>query len=671
MAGTHGPLHSAAEWANGVVECRNQTVVGAARSMLKAKELPGRFWGETVTTAVYILNRTTTKGTGGKTPYELMNGTTPAVHHLRTFGCVAHVKIAAPHLKKLDDRSRPMIFVGYEPGSKAYRVFDPAMRRVHVSRDVVFNEEARWHWEGDQMADDDDFVIEYATVSHPEVTPMVQPLPQEHTTASPAPGTSTRSGAASRSGTSAPTPGRDAGPTSAASSPALASSPTIEFVSPPSSTGDALDADHDDGAPLRFHTLDNILGPAPVPGFACRELAEEAHLASAEEPATFDQAQKHDCWRLAMLDEMTSIESNGTWELVDPPPRVRPIRLKWVFKTKKDATGIIVKHKARLVAKGYVQRQGIDYEEVFAPVARMESVRLLLALAASEGWAVHHMDVKSAFLNGDLREEVYVAQPPGFIVAGKENKVLRPIKALYGLRQAPRAWYSKLDASLASLGFQRSASEHAVYTRGMGANRLIVGVYVDDLVITGGNSIELKQFKEEIKRTFQMSDLGLLHYYLGLEVSQTEAGITISQGGYALKILKMAGLENCNASATPMENRLKLSKLSSDPQVDATEYRRIVGALRYLVNSRPDLAYAVGYVSRFMEKPTTEHLLAVKRILRYVAGTVHLGCFYQRKQGQATLVGYSDSDHGADVDGRRSTSGVLFLLGGNIISWQS
>lgn len=628
---------------NGVVERRNQTVVGMARTMIKAKALPGMFWGEAVNTAVYILNRTTTKGTGGKTPYELWKGTTPAVHHLRTFGCVAHVKNIGPNVKKLDDRSKPMIFVGYEPGSKAYRVYDPATRRIHISRDVIFDEEARWEWSSDPTANnDDDFLIEYTTVVHPEVVTTIKPQPQ----------------------------GDVAGPLTPVSSLPATPAP-IMFASPPSGVEVDLDAEHDDDAPLRFRTIDNILGPVPVPGLAHRDLDEDLLLVSADEPATFEQAQVHECWRKAMLEEMTSIEANGTWELVDLPPRQRPIGLKWVFKAKKDTAGIITKHKARLVAKGYVQRQGIDYDEVFAPVARLESVRLLLALAASEGWPVHHMDVKSAFLNGELREEVYVAQPPGFVVAGEEQKVLRLVKALYGLRQAPRAWYAKLDASLASLGFHRSTSEHAVYTRGTGPRRLIVGVYVDDLVITGGHSNELKQFKEEMKNTFQMSDLGLLHYYLGLEVNQIKTGITISQGAFALKILQGAGLAGCNASITPMESRLKLSKSSTDPAVDPTEYRRIVGALRYLVNTRPDIAFAVGYVSRFMEKPTTEHLVAVKRVLRYVAGTLDFGCYYQRKKGVADLVGYSDSDHAGDVDTRKSTTGVLFFLGSNAVTWQS
>jgi hypothetical protein len=447
--------------------------------------------------------------------------------------------------------------------------------------------------------------------------------------------------------------------------------PTVELVSPPSRVEEMLDADDDVHAAHRFHTISNILGAVQNPGAVTQEQAMQVCLADTEEPVTLEEAQARECWRLAMIDEITSIEANGTWELVDPPPGQRPIGLKWVYKLKKDATGIIVRHKARLVAKGYAQRFGIDYDEVFVPVARLETIRLLLALAASEGWHVHHMDLKSAFLNGELREEVYVAQLPGFAVVGQEKKVLRLIKALYGLRQAPRAWYAKLDSSLGSLGFQRSAYEHVVYTRGAGEQRLIVGVYVDDLVITRGDVQELEQFKEQMKKTFQMTDMGLLRFYLGLEVEQNQDGITISQGSYALKILQGAGLADCNASHTPMESRLKLSKYSTDDCVDATEYRRLIGALRYLVNSRPDLAYAVGYVSRFMEKPTVEHLVAVKRILRYVAGTVHLGCHYQKEAKKADLLGYSDSDHGADVDGRRSTSGVLFFLGKSVITWQS
>ncbi|BAF28754.2 Os11g0656500 [Oryza sativa Japonica Group] len=638
---------------NGVVERRNQSVVGTARSMLKVKGLPGMFWGEAINTAVYLLNRSSSKGIGGKTPYALWNGVPPAVHHLRTFGCVAHVKTTTPNLKKLDDRSRPMIFVGYEPGSKAYRAYDPATRRVHISRDIVFDEAAQWDWDAEAAADlDTDFVVEYTTVYHPGSLSGTRQDAGEP----PA-----RSSSSPQTPSDSPTAGR---------TPSVhGDAPAVEFVSPPTGAAANLDADHDD-APLRFRTMDNVLGPAMLPGLANREVQEELMMVSGEEPATFAQAERDEDWRRAMLDEISSIEENKTWRLVDLPSGHRPIGLKWVYKLKKDAQGVVVKHKARLVAKGYVQRAGIDFDEVFAPVARLDSVRLLLALAAQEGWMVHHMDVKSAFLNGELIEEVYVVQPPGFEIDGQENKVYRLDKALYGLRQAPRAWNTKLDCTLKKLGFKQSPLEHGLYARGDGSGRLLVGVYVDDLVIVGGDSGMIKGFKEQMKAEFKMSDLGPLSFYLGIEVHQEAGIITLKQAAYASRIVEKAGLTGCNPCATPMEPRLKLSKESAGSLVDATEYRSLVGSLRYLVNTRPDLAYSVGYVSRFMEKPTDEHLAAVKRIIRYVAGTIHLGCRYV-KEVEGGLQGYSDSDMAGDIDTRKSTTGVIFFLGKNPVSWQS
>lgn len=233
-----------------------------------------------------------------------------------------------------------------------------------------------------------------------------------------------------------------------------------------------------------------------------------------------------------MDEEMKSVIDNQTWVMVDPPTGKKSIGLKWVYKVKKDPTGAIVKHKARLVAKGYVQKHGVDFEEVFAPVARMESVRLAGALASQEGWQVYHMDVKSAFLNGELHEEVYVCQAPGYEEAGKEYKVLKLQKALYGLKQAPRVWNTKLDASLLTLGFARCPLEHGVYLRNTGDNQLLVGVYVDDLIISGSSTVEIEKFKEQMKELFKMSDLGLLSYYLGIEVSQGVNGITLCQAGY-------------------------------------------------------------------------------------------------------------------------------------------
>ena len=280
------------------------------------------------------------------------------------------------------------------------------------------------------------------------------------------------------------------------------------------------------------------------------------------------------------------------------------------------------------------------------------------------------MDVKSAFLNGDLVEVVYVSQPPGFTADGREREVYRLHKALYGLRQAPRAWNAKLDASLTSLGFTRSITEHGVYARGTVDAQLIVGVYVDDLVIAGAEQQEVHRFKQEMKELFSMSDLGLLRYYLGLEVKQDRGRTTISQAAYASKLLEKAGMAGCNPVRAPMEARCQLSKDSKEEPVDATFYRSIIGSLRYLVHTRADITFAVGFLGRFMEAPTSDHLAAVKHLLRYIAGTLNHGLVYRHGDGEQ-LVGFSDSDHAGDVDDRKSTSGVLFLLGDSPISWQS
>lgn len=221
-----------------------------------------------------------------------------------------------------------------------------------------------------------------------------------------------------------------------------------------------------------------------------------------------------------METEIESIEKNNTWKLVELPAGQKSVGLKWVYKLKRDANGKIIKHKARLVAKGYVQKQGMDFEEVFAPVTRIETVRLLLALAAKNGWQVHHLDVKSAFLNGELEETVYVKQPEGFVKHGKENLVYKLVKALYGLRQALRAWYARLSKYLQSLGFSKCPYEHAVYTKKEAEEALIIGVYVDDLLITGTSLAVIEKFKKQMADEFDMSDLGKLSYYLGLEVDQ-------------------------------------------------------------------------------------------------------------------------------------------------------
>jgi transposase InsO family protein len=642
---------------NGVVERRNQTIIGATRSMLKAMHVPAEFWGEAASAAVFILNRSLTRSLEGKTPYEGWHGTKPNVHFLRVFGCRAYAKETRPGLKKLEDRSKPMVMIGYEEGSKAYRLYDPAKQRLVVSRDVIFDEGASWNW--GELDGGATLTVESWTLSQPPPAAVekkgTEPelgSPPDNAAYHPARSDSTPSGP--------PSVGR----------PTTPSTPKpVRFTSPPpEAEEDNLDAGVDPHDPLlRYRPVLDLIDPgAKNPGRAERLL-----LTPTGEPSTLVEAEGDEDWRMAMVDELASIEQNSTWTLVDLPAGHRPIGLKWVFKLKRDANGIILKHKARLVAKGYAQRPGIDFDEVFAPVARLDSVRLLLAVAAQFKWQVHHMDVKTAFLNGELGEEVYVSQPPGFIDGKNSSKVLRLHKALYGLRQAPRAWNIKLHAVLVSLGFERSASEHAVYTRGEDKSRLLLGVYVDDLIITGACTSAISDFKLQMCNRFKMTDLGLLTLYLGIEVLQTPGHITLKQSAFAAKLLEKAGMADCNGTQVPMEPRLKLSKQSSNPLVDVTLYRSIVGSLRYLVHTRPDISFAVGMVSRFMQAPTTEHMSAVKHLLRYVAGTIDIGCSYTSAPGGAHLIGYSDADMAGDIDDRKSTSGTLFFFGECPVSWQS
>ncbi|KAJ3693375.1 hypothetical protein LUZ60_008855 [Juncus effusus] len=394
------------------------------------------------------------------------------------------------------------------------------------------------------------------------------------------------------------------------------------------------------------------------------DATDEVHLVcllADAENISFEEAVRDKRWQAAMDEEIEAIEKNRTWDLVELPEGCRSIGVKWVYKKKVNAEGKIERYKARLVAKGYRQKAGIDYDEFFATVARMETIRLLISQVAQFKWSIYQMDVKSAFLNGVLEEEVYVEQPPGYVKSGKERKVLKLRKALYGLKQAPRAWNARINTR---------PYEHALYVKKKGNDLLFVALYVDDLIFMGNNDKMLKEFKEAMMREFEMTDLGLMKYFLGLEVTQGECGIFASQEAYAKDILKRYKMEDSNPVATPMELDAKLSKFEGGEIFDASKYKSLVGSLRYLTCTRPDIAYSVGVVSRFMEEPRYSHWKAIKRILRYIRGTESLGLYYS-KTNEYKLVGYSDSDWCRDVDDRKSTSEYVFYMGDTAFTWMS
>ncbi|XP_024316275.1 uncharacterized protein LOC100822297 isoform X1 [Brachypodium distachyon] len=462
---------------NGVVERRNQTVVGMARSLLKSKNMPGTLWGEVVSTAVYILNRSPTKSVENKTPYEAWFKRKPNIEHLRIFGCVAYAKVTKLNLSKLADKATRTVMLGYETNTKAYRLYDPATKNAIVSRDVVFDEEKGWDW-SKVLEKENERAKDIFTVTYPAV---VFSRTEHDDTIQSEPSTSKK---ATTNENSEFEPTIEEPP----AAPSTPGTPQMTVVD---------DEKHEDQGsasevgPQGYRNIQELMDIAPP----CNLEDEELYFIGTDEPSPVSEAKQNSSWKHAMEEELKSILENDTWNMVDLPAGQKPIGLKWVFKLKKDPSGKIVKHKARLVAKGYVQRKGVDYDEVFAPVARLETVRMLAARAAQEGWEMHHMDVKSAFLNGELLEDVFVQQPPRYETKGEEHRVLKLNKALYGLKQAPRAWNAKLDASLMNLGFIRCPLEHGVYLRSTETARLIVGVYVDDLVIIGSSILEINKFK--------------------------------------------------------------------------------------------------------------------------------------------------------------------------------
>ncbi|KAJ0868674.1 putative RNA-directed DNA polymerase [Helianthus annuus] len=654
---------------NGVVERRNRTILGTTRTMLKAKNVPAYMWGEAIRHATYVLNRVITRAVKNKTPYEAFKGVKPNVEHLKVFGCLAYNKVPKFKLDKLEDRSSRLVYLGTESseGTIAHRLFDPIKRQLVIGRNVDFNEEQGWKWnEEDQVQDGskwDSFTVDLETDAGSEGEENANDLEEQNV--------QTESNGSGSDAVAQNSPGF---------SPAYHpthSGVSLQFGNTPSNQI------QQDGTNNAGFTSRRSMRPKQIPkkyddfildkrmNQNIENIEEESYLLlNDDEPRNFQEASKDQEWVKAMKIEMNSIERNKTWFLTDLPVGSKAIGLKWVFKVKRNADGSLNKYKARLVAKGYVQQYGTDYDEVFAPVTRIETVRLLIAIAASEGWEVHHLDVKSAFLHGDLKETVYVNQPDGFEKKNQEQKVYKLKKALYGLKQAPRAWNAKLDETLKQLKFTRCLQDQAVYTRATSNNRLIIGVYVDDLIVTGTTKEEIYEFKQQMANKFEMSDLGKLTYYLGIEVCQDNTGIMIKQESYASKILKEARMETCNPSQCPLEPGIKLSKDEEGEDVDATSYRRQVGCLRYLLHTRPDLSFSVGLVSCYMQSPKQSHTAAIKQILRYIRGTMNFGIRYG-KDGTKELNGFSDSSHSVGRDDGRSTTGHVFYYGNCPITWCS
>jgi Reverse transcriptase (RNA-dependent DNA polymerase) len=413
---------------------------------------------------------------------------------------------------------------------------------------------------------------------------------------------------------------------------------------------------------MTTRTTDKTFKKREYPGFV------SFYIDSTPDPTTFNQANKSEHWRFAMANEINALADNKTWVLVPPPVNQKVIGSKWVFKTKKNADGTIERHKARLVAKGFNQVAGIDFEETYSPVVRPTTIRIALSLALTFNWPIRQLDVSNAFLNGDLQERVFMEQPQGFIDPNKPDYVCLLQKSLYGLRQAPRSWFEKLSSTLLQFGFKSSYFDPSMFIAQHQGHTLILLVYVDDIIITGSDPVQIDQCIQQLNTRFAIRDLGTLHYFLGLEASYNSNGICLTQTKYFTDLLKRVNMLNCKPCLSPMASGTTLSSHGSELCKDPQLFRSVIGALQYGTLTRPDLSFSVNKLSQFMHSPTEDHWAAAKRILRYVAGTLDHGIQFYRGS-PSRINAFSDSDWAGNYDDRRSTSGYCVYLGKNLVSW--
>ncbi|KAJ9538190.1 hypothetical protein OSB04_030923 [Centaurea solstitialis] len=683
---------------NGVVERRNRTLVEAARTMLAYSGLPLTFWAEAVSTACFTQNRTIITKRFKKTPYHIINRRVPNVKFFHVFGCRCYILNNRDNLGKFDKKADEGYFLGYSLTSKTFRVYNKRTKMVMETVYVTFDETVSMTSEHsssgleihsqatsttsdsitdpnsseldllfmdaflDICADNEDLVLS----RNPRVDIHDVPEPSSVNDSGP----SENICSTSNSDQAIPVPSVE--------QPEL--TPDDQSEIPAIIDENDSQNNLDDLAILpaqlkwtRAHPLYNVIGDVND-GVKTRSASANYCLyksfLSKIEPKNVSQALDDSDWLLAMQEELLQFKRNKVYRLVPRPQDKSIIKTKWIFRNKKDESGLIVRNKARLVAKGYSQQEGIDYDETFAPVARIEAIRIFLAYAAHKNIKVFQMDVKSAFLNGVLHEEVYIEQPEGFVDPDFPDHVCILDKALYGLKQAPRAWYETLTNHLLSKGFKRGTIDTTLFLKKEGDDLLLVQIYVDDIIFGPTNPELCTKFSKIMETEFEMSMMGELNFFLGIQVKQNPDGIFINQSKYIKDMLKKFNMTDCSPIKTPMPTGNLLGPDLAGKPVDQKIYRSMIGSLLYLTATRPDIMFATCFCARFQTNPKESHLAAVKRILRYLKGTPELGLWYP-KDSSFELISFTDSDYGGCKLDRKSTSGSCQFLGDKLVSWTS
>lgn len=419
--------------------------------------------------------------------------------------------------------------------------------------------------------------------------------------------------------------------------------------------------------------------PVVAPGRPTRvtrkpdKYGEWANLIVQTCPSSYAEAMSQEDakeWEEAMSREMGSLKKHQVWDLTSLPTGKKVVGNRWVYKRKLGPNGEVVRHKARLVAQGFTQQHGTDYDQTFSPVIRMESVRMMAAIATQRSMEIHQVDIATAFLNGILNEEVYMRQPRGFEI-GNQDIVCKLKKSLYGLKQSPRCWNIALDTQLREMGFTQSKADPCIYLSDKEA--LHIGVYVDDILLTGDLS-RIQEVKHQLGEQFEVKDLGKLNYFLGINVETAAEGkeMWMGQPTYVEQLLDAQKMSSCKAVGTPVDPGGHLTSATEEEETVTQQlYQSLIGSLLYLATcTRPDIAFAVGMLAKFSSKPTSRHWTAAKRVLRYLQGTRNYGIQFCQQE-EPDCRGYSDADWAGDREDRRSTSGYIFQLCSGPISWRS
>lgn len=683
---------------NGVAERLNRTLAESARSMLADKKIGMKFWAEAMNCANYIKNRVLTSAVRDVTPYEKWNGHKPDVSGFKVFGSQIYHLSNEQGKDKLEPKGIPGYFLGYDENTKGYRIYDLKRNDVVLVRNLIVM---------DEVLSVDPFkynkIITIRTVieeeKEEEESKSIKPRDKEMSEMP----KHYESEDDEDVQENVEEENKNENTMEENLSELLDLGESKDRGDRNSELFSELEERREEKIPEK-HTssrMPSILASEFEGGRrTSRRIKERMERASQQanaamskgshpmEPQTYKEAiacPEANRWTTAINEEMASIMAANTWELVELPPGRKPIGCKWVFKLKLNPDNSIERYKARLVAKGYTQKEGIDYEETFAPVVRFPSVRILLSIAATEDMEVHQMDIKTAFLHGELEEEIFMKQPEGFEETGQENLVCRLIKSLYGLKQAPRQWNIKLDKFLTELGFIRLSSDHSIYVSEDENGIIFIAVYVDDLLVISKSLEKIAKLKSDLKSRFEMKDLGEAKYILGIQMERDREKriIRLTQKEAIGNMLEKYQFEKANGCTTPMElkkhneGNAEGGVIILDDSMGLEEvefmrnipYRQIVGSLIYFMNcTRPDISAAVGVLSRSLNRPRKKDWEGVKRVMRYLVGTRHLWLHLGGKDTKITT--WSDASYG-DVPSRRSTSGFILQIGEGACCWSS